>query len=82
MDLSINGKTFSGTQMRKLLQLCSTSFVITVIGESVTITTKGFGHRVGMSQYGAEAMALQGKNYQDILSHYYVGTEITQLDLS
>ena len=82
LDLSINGKTFSGTQLRKLLQLRSTSFVITVIGESVTITTKGFGHRVGMSQYGAEAMALQGKNYQDILSHYYVGTEITQLDLS
>lgn len=79
-QLSVNGKIFSGTQLRKLLNLRSTAFVITVMGESVTVTTKGFGHRVGMSQYGAEAMALQGKTYQDILSHYYVGTELVSPD--
>ena len=82
LDLSVNGKTFSGTQLRKLLKLRSTAFVITVMGDSVTVTTKGFGHRVGMSQYGAEAMALQGKTYQEILSHYYVGTELTHLESS
>ena len=80
LDLSVNGTAFSGTQLRKLLQLRSTAFVITVMGDSVTITTKGFGHRVGMSQYGAEAMALKGKTYQEILAHYYIGTELTQLD--
>lgn len=79
-EISVNGKVFSGIEIRKSLQLRSTAFVITVMGDSVTITTKGFGHRVGMSQYGAEAMALQGKNYQEILSHYYVGTELIQLD--
>ena len=82
LDLSINGRIFSGIELRKLLQLRSTAFVITVMGESVTITTKGFGHRVGMSQYGAEAMALEGKTYQEILSHYYVGTELICLELS
>lgn len=79
-EITVNGKVFSGTEIRKCLQLRSTAFVITVMGDSVTITTKGFGHRVGMSQYGAEAMALQGKTYQEILSHYYVGTELLQLD--
>lgn len=79
-EITVNGKVFSGTEIRKCLQLRSTAFVITVMGDSVTITTKGFGHRVGMSQYGAEAMALQGKTYQEILSHYYGGTELMQLD--
>ena len=79
-ELTVNGIKFTGTQLRKLLNLRSTAFVITVMGESVTVTTKGFGHRVGMSQYGAEAMALQGKSYQDILSHYYVGTMLSSLD--
>lgn len=67
---------FSGTDFRKILGLRSTAFVISIAGETVTITTKGFGHRVGMSQYGAEAMAVRGENYKSILSHYYPGTEL------
>ena len=42
----------------------------------ITITTKGFGHRVGMSQYGAEAMAVQGSSYAEILAHYYPDTTL------
>lgn len=72
----IAGKTFQGTDLRKLLGLRSTAFTITPIGDSVHIMTKGFGHRVGMSQYGAEAMAVKGASYVQILSHYYPGTEL------
>lgn len=72
----IGGKTFQGTDLRKLLGLRSTAFTVTVIGDSVHIVTKGFGHRVGMSQYGAEAMAVRGENYAQILSHYYPGTAL------
>ena len=74
--IQIGGKTYTGTQLRSKLGLRSTAFVITGIGDKVTITTKGFGHRVGMSQYGADAMAVQGKNYQQILSYYYPGTAL------
>lgn len=75
--LDICGKTYTGTQIRQLLGLRSTAFVITTIGQSVTITTKGFGHRVGMSQYGAEAMAVKGSSYREILMHYYQGVSLT-----
>jgi len=56
--------------------LPSTSFTISVADKTVKITTKGYGHRVGMSQYGADAMALEGKSYKEILSHYYPGTQL------
>lgn len=78
-SITVQGVSFSGTEIRKKLGLRSTAFVITVTGNSVTITTKGFGHRVGMSQYGADAMAVQGSNYQEILYHYYTGTSLSDL---
>lgn len=77
--IEIGDQTISGTQMRKSLNLRSTSFVITAIGDTVTITTKGFGHRVGMSQYGADAMAVSGSSYQEILFHYYQGVQLINL---
>ena len=73
----IGGETFSGTELRKLLSLRSTAFTISTEGESITIHTRGYGHRVGMSQYGANAMAASGSTYQEILAHYYQGTELT-----
>lgn len=72
----ICGKTYSGTELRSLLGLRSTAFTVSVAGSVVTITTKGYGHRVGMSQYGADAMAVTGSTYREILAHYYPGTEI------
>ena len=75
-SIIIGGKKFSGTEVRHKLGLRSTSFVMTAIGNRVIVTTKGFGHRVGMSQYGAEAMAISGKKYTEILSHYYSNTEL------
>lgn len=74
--IRIGGHSYKGTTVRQKLGLRSTAFVITAVGNSVTVTTKGFGHRVGMSQYGAEAMAVSGSDYGQILSYYYQGTKL------
>lgn len=74
--ITIGGKTFTGTEIRSLLGLRSTAFTIEPAGEGVTITTRGFGHRVGMSQYGADAMAASGSSFVEILAYYYRGTTL------
>lgn len=74
--IRIGGETFSGTQLRSLLGLRSTAFTIETEADGLLFTTRGYGHRVGMSQYGADAMAAQGSTYEEILSHYYQGTEL------
>jgi len=76
----IGNREYKGTQVRQMLGLRSTAFVITVVGGSVTITTKGSGHRVGMSQYGADAMAVSGCSCAEILAHYYPGTKLQGID--
>ena len=65
--------------MRELLQLPSTVFRISVEEDTVNVVVDGNGHRVGMSQYGADAMAVQGKTYQEILAHYYPGTNLRHM---
>ena len=72
----IGGVTFKGTELRKLLGLRSTAFTMVATDEMITVTTRGYGHRVGMSQYGADAMAVSGSTYEEILAHYYQGTEL------
>jgi stage II sporulation protein D len=72
----IGGTTYKGTTLRQKLGLRSTAFTMTAVGDHITVTTRGYGHRVGMSQYGAEAMAAQGSTYEQILRHYYKGTEL------
>ena len=74
----IGGTAFTGTQLRQLLGLRSTAFTMTAVGEHILITTRGYGHRVGMSQYGAEAMAVSGSTFREILSHYYQGTVLSE----
>ena len=73
-SMEIAGRIFSGTELRQKLNLRSTAFVMVAMGDVIHIFTRGFGHRVGMSQYGAEAMAVKGHSYQEILAHYYPGT--------
>lgn len=73
-SMHIGNKRFTGTQLRSALGLRSTAFKMQVSGTDIVITTKGYGHRVGMSQYGAQAMALDGCDYERILNHYYRGT--------
>lgn len=75
--IKIGAETFSGTQLRKLLGLRSTAFEIETDDDTIIITTHGYGHRVGMSQYGADAMAAAGSTYPEILTYYYQGTELT-----
>ena len=79
-SMEIGGQVYKGTQLRSVLGLRSTAFMVSVTSDSVSITTKGFGHRVGMSQYGADAMALEGSDYRQILAHYYRGTTLGVLE--
>ena len=79
-SMEIGGQVYKGTKLRSLLGLRSTAFTVKADSESVAITTKGFGHRVGMSQYGADAMAVLGSTYDEILAHYYRGTTLERLE--
>ncbi len=74
--LNINNQEFSGITLRKLLNLRSTDFNINTDNNDIEITTKGYGHGVGMSQYGANYLANNGLNYQEILKYYYQNIEI------
>ena len=78
--LTIGGCRFTGVELRKLLELNSTAFSVTVKPEGILLTTWGHGHRVGMSQYGADAMAAAGNSYAQILLYYYQGTRIDKMD--
>jgi len=76
----IAGQRYTGVQLRKLLGLNSTAFTVVIEEDRIAVTTKGKGHRVGMSQYGADAMAVTGSTYAQILAHYYPGTAIDKMD--
>lgn len=78
-SVGIGNRTFSGTELRKALNLRSTLFSVTIENDVVFFHTKGYGHRVGMSQYGADAMALEGKTYEEILQYYYTGIELKKI---
>lgn len=78
-EITINNETFSGIQIFNKLNLKSTDFTININGNEVVIKTYGFGHSVGMSQYGAQGMASGGYKYSDILKHYYQKTEISKI---
>lgn len=78
-SICINGVTFTGREVFSKLGLKSHDFTITVHDNIVSILTYGFGHGVGMSQYGALGMANQGYSYQDILTYYYKNTQISHI---
>lgn len=75
-EIKVDDKIYKGTTFRSLLKLRSTDFDIMVNDNSVVFITRGFGHGVGMSQYGANGMANEGYNYIDILNHYYTNVSI------
>lgn len=77
--LKINGTEFNGRDFASKLSLRSNCFTISQNEQNITITTKGFGHGVGMSQYGANGMAKEGYNYKKILKHYYSNTKIEKI---
>ena len=81
-QIRINGKTFTGSQLRTSLGLRSTQMQLNVGEDLVEIVTNGYGHRVGMSQYGADAMACGGSDYRQILMHYYTGVSVLQYTMN
>ena len=82
IKLNINNVEIRGVDFRKALSLNSTNFTYEFNGDYITFHCKGYGHGVGMSQWGANAMAKNGSNYEEILKHYYTGVEITNLELT
>ncbi len=78
-SLEVGDATIPGTELRSLFGLNSTCFTLRLEEGMFIFETLGFGHRVGMSQYGANAMAQAGESWQTILAHYYPGTELTCL---
>ena len=74
--IKINNKEFTGNYICSKLSLRSTYFEIIKEDTKIIIKNKGYGHGVGMSQYGAQGMAKEGYTYQDILKHYYTDIEI------
>ena len=79
-EVSVGGKTFTGREIRDLLGLRSSDFTWERKGDAITIVTKGYGHGVGMSQYGANGMAEDGKEYSDIVKYYYQGVAISDME--
>lgn len=74
--VEIGGKKLTGKEIREKLNLMSSDFNWERKGDQIIITTKGFGHGVGMSQYGANGMAQEGKSYEEIVKYYYKGVDI------
>lgn len=79
--LKINNVEFKGTDIYNKLSLKSTDFTIELLGDTIKISTKGYGHGVGMSQYGALGMAKAGYTYEEILKHYYQNTNLKKLGI-
>lgn len=75
-EVRVGTQTFSGVEFRNLLGLRSADFDLVLEDGNLVITTRGFGHGVGLSQYGASGMAKAGYNYEQILKHYYTGISI------
>ena len=78
-EILINNKKFTGSDIATSLNLRSSYFEIIQDNNTVIINTKGYGHGVGMSQYGAEAMSASGYTYEQILKYYYQGVEIKKI---
>ena len=74
----LGGEEVSGTELRSLFSLRSTAFELSYSSSAFTFTVTGFGHGVGMSQYGADKMARLGADYRQILAHYYPGTTLVK----
>lgn len=75
-SVSIGGKDFTGTEIRNIFSLRSGAVTFSMTKDGVTMTTRGYGHGAGLSQYGADYLAKEGLSWQEILKHYYTGVEI------
>lgn len=80
-SIKFGNHEISGVETRSLLGLRSTNFEVIREGDNIKFSVKGYGHGVGMSQTGADAMAKQGSNCEDIVRHFYTGIEIKDVNL-
>ncbi|MBQ8144479.1 MAG: stage II sporulation protein D [Butyricicoccus sp.] len=79
VSVELGGTAVRGTTVRTLAGLQSTHYTLETTDESLTFVTEGYGHGVGLSQWGARQMALDGADCETILTHYYKGTQIKDL---
>lgn len=79
ISVELGGVRVAGTEVRALFDLQSTNFTVRPTEDSITFHTIGYGHGVGLSQYGARYLAEQGADYAAILAHYYRDTVLTEL---
>lgn len=78
--MQIGNKVFTGREVRELLGLRSSDFTVKQDGDNMVFTTEGYGHGAGMSQYGADSMAKDGKSYKEILTYYYTGIDFQEIE--
>ncbi len=78
ISCTVGNVSVSGQKIRELFSLKSACFSVNCEGENIVFTTKGYGHGVGLSQYGADFMARQGSGFEEILKHYYSGIQLMQ----
>ena len=78
-SIPVGGVTLTGSQVRTLFSLRSAAFTVAWDGTSFIFSVTGYGHGVGMSQYGANAMAKEGSSFRDILTWYYTGAQVDDL---
>lgn len=77
VTVKMGNLNLSGVETRTLLGLRSANFTVEITDNEILFNVIGYGHGVGMSQTGADALAKEGKNYEEIIKHFYVGVEIT-----
>ena len=77
--IRLGGAAVPGAAVRQVFSLRSACFTLEWTGEQFVFTVEGSGHGVGMSQYGAQVLALQGADWREILAHYYPGAELSEL---
>lgn len=75
-NICIGEKNFTGAEIRDIFSLRSGAVTFAVTKDGVTMSTRGYGHGVGLSQYGADYLAEKGYTWQEIIKHYYTGVEI------
>lgn len=76
--IKIGNQNLSGVEVRAIFGLKSANFTIEVL-DNIKFKVTGYGHGVGMSQTGADSLAKQGYNYEEIIKHFYTGVELTNI---
>lgn len=80
LEIKIGNKNFTGREIREKFGFNSSNFTFTIKGKEISFIVIGYGHGIGMSQYGANGMACNGYDYRSIIRHYYQGVEIASIE--